>query len=190
MKEYTSCFIGIPLPEKYQQDFERLLKDVSRIDPLAETTYPKTPHITGYYLDKQSQSSIPKIAEDVESKIGMLKSVELTVGGFGYFREDNPRVIFLNVQYPEALKEFNDVIIENLSAYKTPDNNLPFHPHMTVARLRTHRAQQSFKISKPKLALRLNEAGWTFPVTEVVLYGVDSTQNPQHQAKLIPIPVK
>lgn len=190
MKEYTSCFIGIPLPEKYQLDFERLLMDISEIDPSIETVYPKTPHITGYYLDKQSQFIIPKIIKNVKSKISLLESVKLTVGGFGYFRGNDPRVVFLDIQYPKALKEFNDAIAKNLSAYNAPENNLPFHPHMTVARLRTPHAQQSFKISKPQLVLRLNGVCWTFPVTEVVLYGVDSTKNPQYQEKLILIPVR
>lgn len=187
MKEYTSCFIGIPLPEKFQPDFESLLRDVSQIDPLLEITYPKMPHITGYYLDKQSQFYLPDIVQSVESKISLLESVELTIGGFGYFRGDNPRVIFLNVQYPEALKGFSDAVAESLSKYYAPDDNLPFYPHMTVAKLITPRAQQSYEMTEPKLKLRLNEVNWTFPVTEVVLYGVDSTKKPEHQEKLIPI---
>lgn len=190
MKEYTSCFIGIPLPEKYQQDFESLLADISITEPLLDTTDPKTPHITGYYLDKQSQLALPNIAKSVDSKVGLLKGVELTVGGFGYFRGNDPRVIFLNVQYPEVLKEFNDALTENLSAYYASDNNLPFHPHLTVARLRTPQAQLSFNSSKPKLTSRLNKVNWTFPVREVVLYGVDSTQNPQYQEKLISLPIR
>ncbi|MDO8486983.1 MAG: 2'-5' RNA ligase family protein [Candidatus Curtissbacteria bacterium] len=190
VKEYTSCFIGIPLPEEYQQDFESLLVDVSQIEPLLETTYPKTPHITGYYLDKQSQFKILNIAENVKSKIGLLKGVKLTVGGFGYFGGDDPKVIFLNVRYTEALKEFNDAMTGSLSEYCAPDNNLPSHPHMTVGRMRIPKVQQSFKKSVSILKNRLNKLSWTFPVTEVVLYGVDSTQSPQYQEKLISISVR
>src|SRR3989344_7744141 len=110
MRDYSSYFIGIPLPQKYQQDFETLLADISQINPLFETTYSNTPHITICYLDKQSQFALPRIAEDVKKHLGILKGAQLKVGGFGYFREDNPRVLFLDVQYPPQLHKFNKVI--------------------------------------------------------------------------------
>ncbi len=190
MRNYSSYFIGIPLPQKYQQDFERFLADISKISSLFKTTYPKTPHITGYYLDEQSQFNLPDIAKSVESTIGLLKGTELTVGGLDYFGEDNPRVLFLNVLYPEALKDFNQSTTKALTKYYANDNDLPFHPHMTIARITTPEAQKSFKESVSKLKTRLSEVAWTFPITEVVLYGVNSTKRPQYQERLIPISVR
>src|SRR3989344_2908649 len=135
MKVYNTCFIGIPLPKKYQQTFKTLLVDVSNICPKLEIVDPTTPHITGYYLDVQSESNLADIAKIVESTIGLLKGAKLIVGRFDYFGEDDPRVLFLNVLYPTALKDFNQSI------------------------------------------------------TEVVLYGIDSTKNPDHHEKLITISV-
>lgn len=190
MKEYTSCFIGIPLPKQYQQEFETLLKELSQINPQLETTYPYTPHVTGYYLDKQSQFYLPDIAKSVKSKLNILKSAEMTIGGFGYFIGDVPRVIFLNVSYPDNFREFNIALAEILKKFYDPDNDLPFYPHMTVGRLRTQSAQQLFEQSKSNLKIRLNQVSWTFPIREVVLYGADSTKQPQYQEKLIPLAVR
>lgn len=67
MKVYTSCFIGIPLPDKYQKEFEALLKDINSICPSWELVDPKTPHITVFYLDKQSKNKLPDIAKKVDS---------------------------------------------------------------------------------------------------------------------------
>ncbi len=180
MKVYTTCFIGIPLPKKYQQAFETLLVDVSKMCPMLELIDPKTPHITGYYLDVQSQFNLTDIAKSVESIIGLLKDTKLTVGGFGYFGEDNPRVLFLNVLYPEVLKDFNQSITKLLKKYYANDNDLPFHPHMTIARINTSESKKLLEESNSDFKARLNEIIWTFPITEVVLYGVDSTKDSEH----------
>lgn len=187
MKDYTSYFLGIPLPKEYKKEFEVLLKDINNICPFLELVNPQTPHITVYYLDKQSKYVLPKIAEKVESTINLLKGVEITIGGLGNFGSDDPRVLFLNVLYPNILKEFNQKVTQLLKKYYADDNALPFHPHMTAARIVTPEAKQSFKESLLKLKDRLDKINWTFPVTEVVLYGVDSTTHPEHHEKLITI---
>lgn len=189
MKEYTSAFAGIPLPEIYQQDFEDLLGELKEIAPSLELTDLKTPHITGYYLDQQSQFFLPKIADGIRSKVYLLKDANLTVGGFGYFGGDNPRVIFLNVEYPDSLREFNLEITKVLTEFYAVDNNQPFHPHMTVARLYSPEAQTSFKQPDSEIKSRLDQVSWEFHISEVVLYGVDSSKKPERQEKLIVIPV-
>lgn len=133
MKDFSSYFIGTPLPQRYQQDFEDLQTDVSQISPLFKTTHPKTSHITICYLGKQSQSTLPEIAENVKKHLEILKGVKLKIGGLGYFGEDKPRILFVDVQYPPELNEFNKLISKSLSVYSAADNDLPFHPHVTVA---------------------------------------------------------
>lgn len=190
MKDYSSYFIGIPLPEKYQQDFEDLQADVSQISPLFKTTHPKTPHITIYYLDKQSQSSLSGIIGDVKKHLEILKGAKFKVGGFGYFGENKPRILFADVQYPPQLHEFNKVISKSLSIYCAADNDLPFHPHVTVAWVGNPEAQEVFNASLSELNNRLKEVNWTFDITEVVLYGVDSAKKPEYHERLISMAIK
>ncbi len=188
MKDYSSYFIGVPLPQKYQQDFEDLQIDVSQISPLFKTTYPKTPHITVYYLSKQSQSALPGIVEETKKHLRILKGTKLKVGGFAYFGEDKPRILFVNVQYPQKLMEFNKVLSKSLSSYYASDNDLPFHPHVTVAWVGDPKAQQVFKTHQSELQALL-EVNWSFEITEVVLYGADSTKQPEYHEKLISLEV-
>lgn len=187
MKTYTSCFVGISLPDIYQQEFEDLLSDLSTIVPQLEIVHPATPHITVYYLDDQSQFNLPAIAESVKSKIDILTGTEISVSGFGYFRGDDPRVLFLDVKYPKDFRDFNQALEQKLTKYFAEDNKLPFQPHMTVARLYAPEAQQAYKKSADQIKSRLNAVKWTFLIKEVVLYGVDSTKHPQFQEKLITI---
>lgn len=191
MRIYTSCFIGVPLPEKFQQEFETLLEDISKISPSLELRLVdlKTPHVTIYYLDKQSQFNLPDITNSVRSSIDLLKDAELTVGGFDYFGEANPKVLFLNVLDPHTLKAFNQSITKSLRKYYANDNDFPFHPHMTITRI-DPQSRKSFKESYSKLKSRLNKIIWTFPITKIVLYGVDSTKTPEHHEKLITISVR
>lgn len=190
MNSFTSCFIGIPIPKKYQQDFECLLKKISQINPLFKPPYMRTPHITVCYLDKQSQNDLPKIAENVKNYLKILKGTTLEIGGFGYFRGDEPKVVFLNVKYSKALQGFSITITKSLSVYSATDNNLPFHPHVTVAWVGDPEAQQVFKLYQPGFETLLGKVDWTFEITEVVLYGADSTKKPEYQEKLISLEVK
>ncbi len=190
MKDYSSYFIGVPLPQKHQQDFETIQTDIYQISPLFKTTHPKTPHITVCYLNKQSQSALPGIVEETKKHLRILKGAKLKVGGFGHFGEDKPRVLFVDVRYPPQLQEFNNVISKSLSIYTAADNDLPFHPHVTVALVGDPKAQIAFKASLMELTSRLKKANWTFDITELILYGVDSTKKPEYHEKLVTIAVK
>lgn len=190
MKNYSSYFIGIPLPEKYQKDFEYLQTDVSQISPLFKTTHPKSPHITVYYLAKQSQSALPGIMEEVKKHIEILKGAKLKVGGFGYFGENKPRILFVDVQYPPELQELNKLLSKRLSAYSSADNKLPFHPHLTLAWVGDPKAQEAFKASQLELSSRLKEVNWTFDINEVVLYGVNTSQKPEYHERIKTITVR
>lgn len=192
MKQYTSCFIGVPLPEKYQEKFEKLLDDVGKLYPNWEITYPKTPHITVYYLDKQSQYALPSIVRIIQTKIIILKNLVLTVNGFGCFTKEDPRggIVFLNIVCPSTFADFNREITYKLSQYYSVDNNLPFHPHMTIARVNGLKNKSSLKNYVSYIEHKIGKINWEFPITKIVLYGVDATKQPQYQKKLVTIPVK
>ncbi|MBI4037273.1 2'-5' RNA ligase family protein [Candidatus Daviesbacteria bacterium] len=189
MKEYQYCFVGIPLPIKYQGEFGDLLIDIKNIDPNLEIEDPNKlePHVTIYYLGQQPEELIPEITGVVNSYVSLLQGVNLRVGKLGFFGENNPRVSFLNVRYPSALCNFNEILAKNLARFTTGDENLPFHPHMTVAKMNTETAQASFISNRVQLEERLSKVRWEFPVTEVVLFGVDPTQKPKVQQKLATI---
>ena len=114
----------------------------------------------------------------------------LTIGGFNYFTKDNSKVLFLEVKYPKTLIDYKNKISEVLEKYSASDNNLPFHPHMTVGRIKSIQGQQSFNKNRNETLARLDRIHWEFEINEIILYGVDSTRSPEHQEKLLTIPVK
>ena len=190
VKSYTSYFLGIPLPQKYLKEFEQLLADIHSIDSSIETVRPQTPHITIYYLNKQSQYVLEEINDAIKPFSNILNKVALKIEGFNYFTKDNPKVLFLDVKYPKALINFKNKVSEVLGKYSAADNNLPFRPHMTIGRIKTIQGQQSFKENGNEILARLERIRWSFKVNEIILYGVNSTKLTEHQEKLLTIPVK
>lgn len=184
IRKFTSCFIGIPLPDKYQKEFSDLLNKIQGIIPDIEVAY-DMPHITVYYLDEQSQDHLSEIENIVRGHTNLVKGFNLNVRGMGLFGEELPRVLFLPVDYPAKLADFNKLLSRNLTKFMTEDNNLPFHPHMTVARFKTAQAQSIWEKVKESVEQEMKKIHWQFPITEVAIYGVDSTKNPQYQEKLI-----
>lgn len=187
MKSYTSCFLGIPLPQEYLREFEQLLDDIHSLDFSIETVLPQTPHVTICYLNRQSQYSLEEINKKIQPFTESLNEIKLRIGGFGYFTEDNSRVLFLHVTYPKALIEYKNKVSEALREFSGIDNSLSFHPHMTIGRIKNALTQQSFKKNEEKLSLRLNSIHWDFKINEIVIYGVDSTKSPELQEKLLTI---
>lgn len=149
----------------------------------------QTPHVTVCYLDKQSQFSLNEISKLIESSAIILSKSNLKVGGFNYFTKENPEVLFLDIDYPASLTNFNIKTSKLLMEYCASDNKLPFSPHMTAGRIKSKQAKESFNENKEKLSSRLNMINWNFKVNEIVLYGVDSTKSPEYQEKLIKISV-
>ncbi len=189
MKVYSSCFIGIALPQEYQEEFEKLLKEIKIIDANIETAQAKTPHITLYYLNKQSQNMVDTIIDLIKPKLSILGNSLLTVGGFDYFTRANPKVLYLNVIHPTPLVAFNKKLSEILAPYSDTDNMNSFHPHLTIGKMVNNSAKRSFIKNREKLRLRLDKIKWNFPCKEVILYGVDSSKSPQHQKKIRVIPI-
>ncbi len=188
-KRFTSCFVGIPLPEKFQEDFEALQESIHKIDPSLEIAYGETPHLTVYYMDEQSQNSLSEITEIIRGRRGMLNDTNLTIGGMDTFGEELPRVLFLPITFPPNLLDFNQVLRTDLKKFITFDDELPLHPHMTVARFWSKESKQNWSDVKDRIRTEMNRIHWQFPITEVVIYGVDSTKSPQYQEKLMIIPI-
>ncbi len=189
MKEFTSCFVGVPLPYEFQKEFEELLLRVNKISPDLQLTQKETPHLTVYYLDKQSQHNISKIESLVKGQMDLIKGCDLQVGGLDIFGEEYPRVLFLPIKFPPVLASFNSKLKGELSEFRVGMDELPFHPHMTVAWFAKGATFESWEKVKAEIESEMNKVNWQFPITEVVIYGVDSIKTPQYQEKLVRIPV-
>jgi 2'-5' RNA ligase len=191
-KYYENCFLGIPIPEEFEEKFKSLLRQVKDIDPnLTPVDIDKLdPHITIYYLDKQDETSLSQIAAIAESSKDLLKGTLLKIGKMGYFRKDNPFVIFLDVNSSKELTQYYQQMVTKLTKYFSSDKKQEFHPHMTVARMENETAQKSFRQNKSRLSEVLNNITWEFQIKELVVYGIDPADTSKSHKRLYTITIE
>lgn len=166
-----------------------LLSSLSLISKNIEIVNPQTPHVTIYYLAKFPTLIPSQIVEILKPEVSSLVNSVVTVGKFGVFGGENPKTIFLDTKCPESLTPFRKIISKILDKNSAQDNFMPFYPHMTVATVKEENYKEEFINLQPKLKELLDCISWTFPITELALYGANSTQSPEYQEKLAVIPI-
>jgi 2'-5' RNA ligase len=176
--EFTSYFIGIPLPDAYIINFKMLLEQLNASNPELHTVNPNTPHITLFYLEKSAIDSLDIINKRLEEISLQLSRAIIEIGDYGFFEHKANSVIFLEIQKNISLVRVHEALAEKLSDYAAEDENHEFHPHITVAR-------------GPNLLLDLVPSlkGTSFQIEEISLYGVNSLIQPELQTKLLSIKV-
>lgn len=182
--KYTSCFIGIPLPQDKQAEFAILISDLQAMELDLRCVNPTTPHITLYYLDEQSQYHLEEIAEIVNQERDVLASASISIHELGVFNPEQPRVLYLQADCSPEVEQSNHIFRNVLHEYYAIDNNVPFHPHMTIARIPNNESRSEFHKNRMYIESLCNQINWKFPVTDIVIYGVDSTQDPESQQQL------
>ncbi|MFA5025753.1 MAG: 2'-5' RNA ligase family protein [Candidatus Shapirobacteria bacterium] len=161
MKEYNSCYVGIPLPQKLNPEFGKLLSDVREIDSRLELTA-FHPHITLLYLGGQFRSDLNRVYEETKPMLPLIRGQTLNIHGYGDF---NGSTIFLQVPTPPSdLGIFHDQLIDQFGK----GDNFPFHPHITVCK-----DSQNILVpeTRRQLVLRLDEVDWSFPITRIMVRG-------------------
>jgi 2'-5' RNA ligase len=182
---YTSSFLGIPLPDSFRREFAGLLNTLTAVGRELDTVNPATPHITVCFLDRQPISHLEAIAEMAKSHLPLLRGATLTIRGLGVFEPSSPRVIFLGVEFPDAVDAFYRAVSKELPRLGVAVSNAAFHPHLTVARLRNREARELYAARKREIASIASPIRWEFPLTELVVYGVSAQRPAEGQQKLI-----
>ncbi len=162
MREYDSCFVGIPLPGKTKLQFEKLLVDVHKIEPRLELTG-FSPHITLLYLGGKFTSDLRDVFDLARPALPVIRGKKLNIGGYGDFADAS--TIFLRVLSPPPELE----IIHNYlnGSFGTWESH-PFCAHVTVCR----DPQKILTTSTRKsLVARLDEVDWSFPITRLLVEG-------------------
>jgi 2'-5' RNA ligase len=188
---YNFCFLGITLPEEFQNKFQKLLTDLGKINCNLKLAEPEKlpPHITIQYLDTQSEESLSQIKEIISRDVNLTSNLQVNVSGMGYFKSDNPFVIFLEVKYPQTLASFQQKIQDNLADFIQNVAKQEFHPHMTVARIPDQKAQQSFRENQDKIEKLFNQVHWSFPITKLEILGVKPGDKERVHKTIFTIPV-
>ena len=161
-------FVAIDLPDPVRQAVSALPRRVSgaRWVPDAQL------HLTLCFIGSVADERLGPIADSLAGVGG--KPFSLRVTGAGTFPPGgrDPRVLWLGLERVEALLELQRRIEAALSAVEVPREARAFHPHVTLARLKSPRRDQVARALAELGALALEP----FAVDAFVLYSsrVDS----------------
>jgi RNA 2',3'-cyclic 3'-phosphodiesterase len=136
-------------------------------------------HLTLKFLGDVPVADIPKVSNAVASATKSAPSFELTFSDCGTFPpHGRPSVLWLGTQAP-GLQALHAAIDQELDTAGFPRESRPFHPHLTIARLRQSQgARQLADLHKS-----LGFAPIAFAVSEVVVFRSELlTHGSQHAA--------
>jgi len=131
------CFLGIPLPEAYQQNLEAISTAWrNRLHSRMSWTRKGKWHITLSFLGEISDEAL----DEVQSALDRLSrpSFDLQAGGAGFFPPGKPpRVAWIGVKTgAEALQGLARDIEQILLPLGFAPSRKPFQAHLTLARIK------------------------------------------------------
>jgi 2'-5' RNA ligase len=159
-------FVALDLPEDRRALLEALQTDALS----ARWTPPEQYHLTLRFVGDVPDQQAEAVAQALAPV--PVAPFSLQSPGLGVFpSRRKPRVLFADIQRVEALMTLQHRIDEALLSAGVDRADKPFHPHITVARLKRARPQTVRDYLRERQDFRLAP----FPVTEFVLYQSDLT---------------
>jgi 2'-5' RNA ligase len=165
-------FLAIELPEailKRIGEVQRVLKS-SRAD--VRWVSPQNIHLTLKFFGSVEESKINSIAQSIEEPTRTTSPLWVTVRGIGAFPGlKSPRVIWVGLHdEKKILISFQSQLDGELQKIGFQSENRPFHPHLTLGRMRSNRGRD--ELVKEMEKYREEEFG-SFQAERVVLFKSD-----------------
>lgn len=184
-EKYTSCFVAIPLPGQYHQEQRQLGDALWKVDNGITPKKTRIPHITIGFLTKLTQQELNIVEQVLRHQSDAWRGTRLTVGGFGFFDENNPELIYLQVSDREPLLGMRRFMEEH-PEIPVPGVPYPYEPHLSLGVL-TKEAKGRFGQTRPLLQALVDSAkSWSFRVAEIGIYGMNGNNQVE---KLRSVPV-
>jgi 2'-5' RNA ligase len=161
-------FIAIELGAEVRERVIELINQLRRELPDMRASWSRENnlHLTLKFLGNVPVADIPRVSDAVASATKSVSSFELTFSGCGTFPpHGRPSVLWIGTQ-ASGLQALHAAIDQELDAAGFPRESRPFHPHLTIARLRhAEGARQLAELHKS-----LGFAPIAFDVSEVVVF--------------------
>jgi RNA 2',3'-cyclic 3'-phosphodiesterase len=168
-------FIAIELPHDLRA---RVVEHINKLrhefpDVRASWLRKDNLHLTLKFLGDVPVTEIPKLSDAVARAASGIKPFELTVAGCGAFPpKGRPHVLWIGVGSADApstaspLSIIHSAIEDQCSKAGFSREQRPFHPHLTIARLRRHGDERRLAEAHQDLGFRPE----IFSVSELVVF--------------------
>jgi len=146
VSEQIRCFLAVEISEEVRKEValltENLRKGVQFTKAYPSWVKAENQHFTIVFLGSQSAEQLEQIKAVLADLPGEIAPFRVEVAGLGTFPNDRqPRVLWLGVREgKEGFAElFKKVMSRLVSAIRFEPEKRPFHPHLTLARVKSLR---------------------------------------------------
>lgn len=134
-------FVAIELPDCLREQMHAIQSRLQRANARVSWTKPNAMHLTLVFLGDTFEARMPACCRALASASASTAPFALTFDGIGAFgRPGQPRVIWIGVPVPPpALITLQQYLTHAFQAEGYPVENRPYHPHVTLGRVRASR---------------------------------------------------
>jgi 2'-5' RNA ligase len=137
-------FLAIELPKLILKKIEEVQRDLRSTRADVRWVNPEKIHLTLKFFGNIEESRIDPIFKSIEEPIRNTPPYSIEVKGVGAFPQlRNPRVIWIGlVNGKGILTSFQKQIETQLEKIGFQTENRPFHPHLTLGRMKSSRGKE------------------------------------------------
>ena len=165
-------FLAIELPKLILKKIEEVQRDLRSTRADVRWVNPEKIHLTLKFFGNIEESRIDPIFKSIEEPIRNTPPYSIEVKGVGAFPQlRNPRVIWIGlVNGKEILTSFQKQIETQLEKIGFQTENRPFHPHLTLGRMKSSRGKEEMV---GRMEKHREEEFGDFQVERVILFKSD-----------------
>ena len=165
-------FLAIELPKLILKKIEEVQRDLRSTRADVRWVNPEKIHLTLKFFGNIEESRIDPIFKSIEEPIRNTPPYSIEVKGVGAFPQlRNPRVIWIGlVNGKEILTSFQKQIEAQLEKIGFQTENRPFHPHLTLGRMKSSRGREEMV---GRMEKHREEEFGDFQVERVILFKSD-----------------
>ena len=165
-------FLAIELPKLILKKIEEVQRDLRSTRADVRWVNPEKIHLTLKFFGNIEESRIDPIFKSIEEPIRNTPPYSIEVKGVGAFPQlRNPRVIWVGlVNGKEILTSFQKQIETQLEKIGFQTENRPFHPHLTLGRMKSSRGREEMV---GRMEKHREEEFGDFKVERVILFKSD-----------------
>ena len=156
-------FIAVQLSTDVRAKLKEALERLRKTGADMKYVKPENAHLTLRFLGKVTESDAEKIKKAMGLALQDICAFKVSFSGAGAFpRTETPRVVWTPVREgEEELCRIRDLLQETLFQVGIEKEDREYHPHLTLARVKSHRARDklvSWIVSNNDLNLGSMEA--------------------------------
>lgn len=167
-------FLAIELPKLILRKIEEVQRDLRSTRADVRWVNPEKIHLTLKFFGNIEESRIDPIFKSIEEPVRNTSPFSIEVKGVGAFPQlRNPRVIWMGlVDGKEILTSFQKQIETQLEKMGFQPEDRPFHPHLTLGRMKSSRGKEELV---GRMEKHREEEFGDFQVERVILFKSDLT---------------